>query len=257
MESSVATAPLESGCRPREVVVLVCALAGRTPICRRIGFQALALDRLSAAHADAVRAQRYALQRTLDIADLLHIARDFRQIDIDQEVGEGLVLEIADAAGDIGVAFIFGPNQRFPGLVPQFAPSVAQLVLEARVFAASGRGTGSSGIVCLGCHANVQQPECPCRLSRLPMPPVPPGLADRIGAQFASLQPEEYRSRYFAPGRYSGRTRGDDTGERFVTPEAKGGEARRQSDQGPQGVGPDLGQAREEVRGIIAECHRS
>lgn len=68
--------------------------------------QALMLYRLPATYAASVSAQRYALQRTLDRADLLHVARDLRQVDIDQQVGEGLVLEIAHAAGDVGVALV-------------------------------------------------------------------------------------------------------------------------------------------------------
>lgn len=32
------------------------------------------------------------------------------------------------------------------------------------------------------------------------------------------LTPEEYWQRYFAPASYEGRTRGDDTGDRFVPP---------------------------------------
>lgn len=38
--------------------------------------------------------------------------------------------------------------------------------------------------------------------------------------------PEEYWQRYFAPGSYEGRTRGDDTGDRFVPPDASRGGAR-------------------------------
>lgn len=39
------------------------------------------------------------------------------------------------------------------------------------------------------------------------------------------LTPEEYWQRYFAPASYQGRTRGDDTGDRFVAPDARGGDA--------------------------------
>ena len=35
------------------------------------------------------------------------------------------------------------------------------------------------------------------------------------------LTPEEYWQRYFAPASYEGRTRGDDTGDRFVPPDAQ------------------------------------
>jgi BON domain len=38
------------------------------------------------------------------------------------------------------------------------------------------------------------------------------------------LTPEEYWARYFAPGSYEGRTRGDDTSDRFVAPAAPGGD---------------------------------
>ena len=40
------------------------------------------------------------------------------------------------------------------------------------------------------------------------------------------LTPEEYWQRYFAPGNNEGRTRGDDTGERFVPPDTRAGGAR-------------------------------
>ena len=74
------------------MVVLVRTLTRRAPICRWISFQALTLDRLPAAYAVTVGAERYALQRTLDRADFLHVTGNFRQIDIDQKVGERLIL---------------------------------------------------------------------------------------------------------------------------------------------------------------------
>lgn len=37
------------------------------------------------------------------------------------------------------------------------------------------------------------------------------------------LTPEEYWQRYFGPGSYEGRTRGDDTGDRFVPPDGQAG----------------------------------
>jgi hypothetical protein len=46
-----------------------------------MGFQTPAFDRLPAADADTVCAQRQALQSALDRADLLHVARDFRKIE--------------------------------------------------------------------------------------------------------------------------------------------------------------------------------
>lgn len=39
------------------------------------------------------------------------------------------------------------------------------------------------------------------------------------------LTPEEYWQRYFAPASYEGRTRGEDTGDRFVPPEPPSGGA--------------------------------
>lgn len=95
-----------------------------------MGFQALPLDRLPATDADAVRAQRYTPQRALDRSDFLNIARDLRQIDIDQKVSKGLILEVTDAAGNIGVAFVVGAPQRLARLVPQCGPPLPQLVLE-------------------------------------------------------------------------------------------------------------------------------
>src|SRR5579883_2703595 len=120
----------ESGCRCRGVIVLIGALTRRASVCCRKSFQALALDRLSTAHADAIRPERYALQRTLDRTDLLHVPRDLGQIDIDQEIGEGLVLEIADAAGDIGIGLVVGSRQRLARLLAQLEPSLPQPVLE-------------------------------------------------------------------------------------------------------------------------------
>lgn len=40
------------------------------------------------------------------------------------------------------------------------------------------------------------------------------------------LTPEEYWQRYFAPASYEARTRGDDTSDRFVPPDAREGTAR-------------------------------
>jgi len=45
-------------------------------------------------------------------------------------------------------------------------------------------------------------------------------------AEEGRLTPEEYWQRYFAPASYEGRTRGEDTSDRFVTPEARDGTAR-------------------------------
>ncbi len=92
------------------MVVLVRALTRCAPVCRGMRFQTLALDRLPAAYADAVCAQRYPLQSALDRTDLLHIARDFGQIDFEQKVRERLILEIADASGDIRMGFVVGPR---------------------------------------------------------------------------------------------------------------------------------------------------
>ena len=47
-----------------------------------------------------------------------------------EQVGEGLILEIVDSTGNIGIAFVVGPREHLTRLVPQFAPSVPQLVLE-------------------------------------------------------------------------------------------------------------------------------
>src|SRR6185437_9572722 len=74
MLDSVADGPLTSNLcvgselrsRRRDVSVLVRTLTYRAPVCRGMGFQALTLDRLSAAYADTIRAERYALQRALD-----------------------------------------------------------------------------------------------------------------------------------------------------------------------------------------------
>jgi hypothetical protein len=41
------------------------------------------------------------------------------------------------------------------------------------------------------------------------------------------LSPEEYWRRYFSQGSYEGRTRGDDTGDRFVPPDADPGDESR------------------------------
>lgn len=46
-------------------------------------------------------------------------------------------------------------------------------------------------------------------------------------AQRRHLSPEEYWQRYFAQGSYEGRTRGDDTGDRFVPPDAPQGDEDR------------------------------
>ena len=91
------------------MVVLVSTLTCRAPVCRRIRFQPLTLDGLTATYADTIRAQRDALQRPLDRADFLHVARDLRQVHVDEKVGKGLVLEVADAAGNVGIAFVVGP----------------------------------------------------------------------------------------------------------------------------------------------------
>jgi len=233
-----------------------------------MGFQALTLDRLSAAYTDTVCAERYALQRTLDHADFLHVAGNLRQIDIDQEVGERLILEVAYAAGDIGIAFVIGTRQRLAYFVPQLTPSLPQLVLEMRVLAAPGLPIGSSGIVRLGCHALIQQPRCPLGGGAgWRVVCYGPGMArgysgsggrfggksyggygttgdygygawgDYGASQFGGgaeedtrgprerrrLTPEEYWQRYFSQASYEGRTRGDDTGDRFVPPDAPTG----------------------------------
>ena len=133
--------------------MLVCTLTGRAAICYGISLQALTLDGLSAADAYAIRTQRNAPQRMLDSANLLDIARHLGQIDIHQEVSEGLILQIAHTAGDLGVGLVFGARERFARLVAQLAPPVPQLVLEMRIFTAA-RALGSSGVVCLRCHGN-------------------------------------------------------------------------------------------------------
>lgn len=54
------------------------------------------------------------------------------------------------------------------------------------------------------------------------------GAEDDTGERPARrhLSPEEYWQRYFAPASYEGRTRGDDTGDRFVPPDTSAGGAR-------------------------------
>ena len=106
-----------------------------------MSFQTLTLDRLPATHAHAVCAERHALESALDRADLPHVTRD---------LGEGLILEIADAAGDIGVGLVVGPRRSGARLIAQRAPSLPQLVLEARVLAARG----ATGAVYLRCDAS-------------------------------------------------------------------------------------------------------
>ncbi len=49
---------------------------------------------------------------------------------------------------------------------------------------------------------------------------------DRGRAAQRQLTPEEYWQRYFAPASYEGRTRGDDTGDRFVPTDARDGGSR-------------------------------
>lgn len=139
------------------MAVLVRTLTGRAAIGYGIGLEAFMLDGLSAAHAYAIRTQRHAPQRPLDRENLLGGARHLRQIDIDQEVSEGQVLQIAHAAGDLGIALVFRARERLARLVPQLAPSVPQLVLEVGIFGAAG-ALGSSGVVCLQSHGRVQQP---------------------------------------------------------------------------------------------------
>lgn len=112
------------------MVVLIRTLTRCTPVCCRIRFQSLALDRLTTTYADTVCAQRNAFQGALDSADFLYIPGDLCQVDVDEQVGERLILEIVDPTGDIGVAFVVGPQEDLACLVPQFAPSVPQLVLE-------------------------------------------------------------------------------------------------------------------------------
>ena len=110
--------------------VLMRTLTCRASIYCRIRLESLTLDGLTTTDADTVRAQRNALQGALDRSDFLHIAGDLRQVDVDQQVGKGLILQIADAAGNIGIAFVVGPREHLARLVPQFAPSIPQLVLE-------------------------------------------------------------------------------------------------------------------------------
>lgn len=112
------------------MVVLVGTLTGRAAICCRIGLHSLTLDGLTTTYTDTIRAQRDTLQRVLDRADLLHIPGDLRQVDVDEKVRKGLILEIADAAGYVGIAFVVGPRERLTCLLPQFGPAVPQLVLE-------------------------------------------------------------------------------------------------------------------------------
>jgi len=112
------------------MVMLIRALTCCAAVCCRIRFQTLALDGLTTTYADTVCAQRDAFQGALDGTDFLHIAGDLRQVDVDEQVGEGLILEIVDSTGNIGIAFVVGPREHLTRLVPQFAPSVPQLVLE-------------------------------------------------------------------------------------------------------------------------------
>ena len=147
------------------------------------------LDRLSAAHTDAVSAQGYALQRALDGADFLHIPGDLRQIDVDQQVRQGLLLEVGDAPGYLGVALVVGPGERLADLVAQGAPSAPELVLEMRVFTAPGGVCGSSGIVCLGSHARNQQPGYPAIPPR-PARDAPPVAISLEVAWYHSCMPQ-------------------------------------------------------------------
>src|SRR5690606_33422503 len=57
----------------------------------RVGLQALGIDGLAAADADAVVAVGEPVERALDLADLVHVARDLRQVDVGDEVPPGLV----------------------------------------------------------------------------------------------------------------------------------------------------------------------
>jgi len=112
------------------VAVLVRALTDRAAIRDGVSLEALMLDGLPAADAYPIGTQRDAPQRALDRANLLDVARHLRQIDVRQQVSEGLILQIAHAARNLGVALIFRARERLARLVAQLAPPVPQFVLE-------------------------------------------------------------------------------------------------------------------------------
>ena len=73
----------------------------RSAVRRRV--EPLHVDRLVADFADAVAAVRHAQQGGLDRAQFLEVAIDFGQADVDDQVGERFVLEVAHRVGDLQV----------------------------------------------------------------------------------------------------------------------------------------------------------
>ncbi|HKZ73667.1 MAG TPA: hypothetical protein VJ011_06345, partial [Steroidobacteraceae bacterium] len=109
-------------------------LTGQASLRSCIGFETLAIDRLLASYAHAVCTGVNAIQGRLDVANFLHVARDLREIDVDEQVCERVLLGIVNLTGDACVLLGIHTQKRIANLPPQRPPARAQLALEERKF---------------------------------------------------------------------------------------------------------------------------
>jgi hypothetical protein len=112
---------------------VVSFLAFHMALCGRISFQPGMLDRLAAAHADAITASGYTAQRFIEISELLLVAADVGADSIHRLIGDGVVTSIARFARELQVLFSGrSAVTRFLQLLPQLFHSIAELLLEVR-----------------------------------------------------------------------------------------------------------------------------
>lgn len=85
---------------------------------------------VGAVDADAVLLARDALQGGVDGPELVHVDVDDGQVDVHQQVGDGLVLQVVDLAGQVDVLLLLGSQHVLANFLGQLSLASLQPRLE-------------------------------------------------------------------------------------------------------------------------------
>ena len=110
------------------------ALAGHATFGRGIGVEALEDDVIAAFHAATVGSVADALERCLDILNLLQFTRVGRELDAAQEFGEGFIAGVVHLARELGEILLLGIYQFGMNDRAQFLAPILQTLFEVLEF---------------------------------------------------------------------------------------------------------------------------
>jgi len=95
-------------------------LAGRTALGGQIGLQAFDIDFSLAVNADSIFFVGDSHQGLIDLPDFLDMPIDHCKVEIHQQVGHGLFLEIMDLAGKVYEMLVVGSEQFKADFISEF-----------------------------------------------------------------------------------------------------------------------------------------